>query len=1012
MNKQFAFQSGQFEFSPEMKYELELDEWEYNPPASAQREIFAELEDQFESGLESEIKKGCKQDRCDPAYIRWVQRSLSKILGLGLSETGYPDTKTRSAIRDFQGKRGLKKDSSVGSGTEQALLAAGANQPPSLKTLPCGPTGEQELIKLLNKHRGDIPLHFLLGWIKVESGLRLDSLTSLCERGYFQIHPDESKDRRWNHEPLSYDPDYSIVQGIKLVHEMAKKTEALGKKYGFTKQNDIFWGLVKLHHWIPSAPAKILEAMNRSGVRPLTWQSIEQYIKKRSIPALGKWNPADGVANVNKTLNAASTWQGKLQSGMRLEVDADISGPIPEMEGGFSLLGFPSSIIEALRKGLESVAVKLAVTFGYGDEVTLTNLVFFARHAERSGRPIIKGEPGFDNLSREWLDIRNLLVRPALKQPSAPPPSKPAGAIDKPTGQNGAVNTLMPKSGPGFFCRQPDSRRYGQFETIQALKAIGAAWAKTHPLAPRIVISDISKRGGGKFPPHVSHQTGLDIDIRLMRNDGKEDGTNYRATTYSRALTQELVNLIRANGVLPVEYIFFNDPAVTGVSNQSGHNDHLHVRFCAPGNTRCRPRQQRELNWEDEAFVKGEPAKVDPTDPRIDVSAKFALQRMLKSDPSSHNDASGMITAINTRRLAGIFGDDLRASAQLAQRIGTVRWELIPKGEDAALVLDTSGLPAIVFRGGQGKPPKDGVRRIPSRLDPALRKAWVSFQRLQTGDIQCDGGVRSVGSKFLGRPNALLANVVPACLPTANEPRCGLLPQAFQRASLRKPIRPSREINNGDYEIAAKIEPKLSFFEDLGNDQNAVFFKNQASRWAKVIHSIAVTSSSNCNLEGSTPYKSGRDILEALSSAFICLGAEPIREMHFFGHMYPEGIIGSFNNDGLYFRDPFLSGSQMRPVNRSGGGRTVADLPKGVLSQDVIFILHGCNTATGNDNFARKLWEHLATFLKNPKVFGHNRSVCVGQDGFWREYSRQSPTGTLITKKIPFYDEGGSCGFK
>lgn len=128
-----------------------------------------------------------------------------------------------------------------------------------------------------------------------------------------------------------------------------------------------------------------------------------------------------------------------------------------------------------------------------------------------------------------------------------------------------------------------------------------------------------------------------------------------------------------------------------------------------------------------------EPVRVDPTDPRIDVSAKFALQRMLKSDFASRKDASEMIAAISTKKLAGIFGDDLRVSAELAKRIGTVRWELIPKGEDAALVLDPVGPPVIIFRGGQGKPPYDGIRRMPNRLDPALRKAWVTFKLIKEG---------------------------------------------------------------------------------------------------------------------------------------------------------------------------------------------------------------------------------------------------------------------------------------
>src|SRR5262249_25930527 len=69
-----------------------------------------------------------------------------------------------------------------------------------------------------------------------------------------------------------------------------------------------------------------------------------------------------------------------------------------------------------------SVAIKLAVASGHRDENRLTNLVFFKRHPGRQGRPLSKGEPGFSDLNREWLDIRDRLVRPALRQPASPPP--------------------------------------------------------------------------------------------------------------------------------------------------------------------------------------------------------------------------------------------------------------------------------------------------------------------------------------------------------------------------------------------------------------------------------------------------------------------------------------------------------------------------------------------------------------------------------------------------------------
>jgi hypothetical protein len=155
------------------------------------------------------------------------------------------------------------------------------------------------------------------------------------------------------------------------------------------------------------------------------------------------------------------------------------------------------------------------------------------------------------------------------------------GGFEFEVGGGNAVNTVLPRSGAGFYSYHPGSpgRQYGTAATIGALQAVGAAWAAAHPNGPRIGIGDVSFKGGGKMPPHVSHDKGVDVDLRIMRNDGKELGTTYRDRSYSHALTQQLVDLIRGNTVASVKVIYFNDPAVKGVRPWKGHDNHLHVRF-------------------------------------------------------------------------------------------------------------------------------------------------------------------------------------------------------------------------------------------------------------------------------------------------------------------------------------------------------------------------------------------------------------------------------------------------
>jgi hypothetical protein len=63
-------------------------------------------------------------NRRSPAYVRWVQQALNKIMGLRLTVDGVMGPATRSAIRSFQQKHGLAADGIVGVKTEAAIKAA------------------------------------------------------------------------------------------------------------------------------------------------------------------------------------------------------------------------------------------------------------------------------------------------------------------------------------------------------------------------------------------------------------------------------------------------------------------------------------------------------------------------------------------------------------------------------------------------------------------------------------------------------------------------------------------------------------------------------------------------------------------------------------------------------------------------------------------------------------------------------------------------------------------------
>ncbi len=144
------------------------------------------------------------------------------------------------------------------------------------------------------------------------------------------------------------------------------------------------------------------------------------------------------------------------------------------------------------------------------------------------------------------------------------------------------IDTQLPESGTGFVTNNRGNNgefQFGQQSTIDAALAVGTAWDGLHSQHP-FSIGQISKEGGGPFPPHKSHQVGLDVDVRPMRLDGQNQPVTITDSEYDRALTTALINLWWQKA--PVQMVFFNDPTViaAGLSQfVNGHHNHFHVRL-------------------------------------------------------------------------------------------------------------------------------------------------------------------------------------------------------------------------------------------------------------------------------------------------------------------------------------------------------------------------------------------------------------------------------------------------
>jgi len=148
------------------------------------------------------------------------------------------------------------------------------------------------------------------------------------------------------------------------------------------------------------------------------------------------------------------------------------------------------------------------------------------------------------------------------------------------------IDTQLPESGTGFVTNNRCDNgacQFGQQSTIDAALAVAAAWNGLHPDRP-FSIGQISKKGGGPFPPHKSHRLGVDVDVRPMRLDGQNEPVTITDSEFDRPLTTALITLWWQKA--PVQAVFFNDPTViaAGLSQfVNGHHNHFHVRLRMKG---------------------------------------------------------------------------------------------------------------------------------------------------------------------------------------------------------------------------------------------------------------------------------------------------------------------------------------------------------------------------------------------------------------------------------------------
>ena len=74
------------------------------------------------------------------------------------------------------------------------------------------------------------------------------------------------------------------------------------------------------------------------------------------------------------------------------------------------------------------------------------------------------------------------------------------------------------------------------------------AYRAAHPHAPRVVVGDISRDGGGRMDDHVSHQNGLDVDVYFPRRRPAHCARRSRPAQIDHRLAQDLLDRFVAAG--------------------------------------------------------------------------------------------------------------------------------------------------------------------------------------------------------------------------------------------------------------------------------------------------------------------------------------------------------------------------------------------------------------------------------------------------------------------------------
>jgi hypothetical protein len=170
---------------------------------------------------------------------------------------------------------------------------------------------------------------------------------------------------------------------------------------------------------------------------------------------------------------------------------------------------------------------------------------------------------------------------------------------------------------PTRYTRRDAKRSYATSHTLRTIQAAFTSLRRDRGVKAAVIIGDISLPRGGTFPPHVSHTSGRDIDIRLVLAKGLDRETiPFLAEQVDWDATWALVHSFLETGDVAYVFLDFQHQAhlhaaalragvheevlaqwfawpdgydsASIIRHEPGHRAHLHVRLgCTGQGPRC-----------------------------------------------------------------------------------------------------------------------------------------------------------------------------------------------------------------------------------------------------------------------------------------------------------------------------------------------------------------------------------------------------------------------------------------